>query len=399
MPKAFSSARLKRLDAVLSERVAAGEAAGAVVLLERKGQVHVAVSGAQDLASGAPMRRDSIFRVASMTKPVVAVAALSLVEEAKLRLDDPVDRFLPELAGRKVLRDPKGPLDDTVPAERALTLRDLLTFRAGIGTVFLNEGTYPLQTAILAAKIEASAVPHDRSPEEMLARYAALPMMHQPGTVWRYHNAYDLLGILVARVAGKPLEQVIAERITEPLGMTDTSFHVPDDKLDRLTTAYQWDRATKKLGHFGEGPSAPSHRTVRPAGAVGLFSTADDMLAFGQMMRHQGKQGRTRILARPTVEAMCTDQIPDAQKAVSPFFPGFWDHRGWGFGVSMVTRRTSPSASPGRFGWDGALGTTWYSDPREELTALLMTQRMGNPFTVPLNVDFATLVYQAIEDS
>jgi CubicO group peptidase (beta-lactamase class C family) len=398
MSKAFSAERLLRLDTVVRERVAAGEAAGAVVLLERKGEVHVAVSGAQELASGAPMRRDSIFRVASMTKPIVAVTALSLLEEAKIRLDDPLDRFLPELAGRKVLRDPQGPLADTVPAERSLTLRDLLTFRAGIGTVFLNEGVYPLQTAIVAAQIEASAVPHDLSPEEMLKRYAALPMMHQPGTVWRYHNAYDLLGILVARVAGKPLDEVIAERVTGPLGMKDTSFHVPDDELARLTTAYQLDRKTKKLEHFGEGPSASSHRSVRPAGAVGLFSTADDMLAFGQMLRHDGKLGKTRILARPTVEAMRTDQIPEAQKAVSPFFNGFWDSRGWGFGVSMVTRRSSPSASPGRFGWDGALGTTWYSDPREDMTALLMTQRMGNPFTVPLNVDFATLAYQAIEE-
>ncbi len=398
MSKAFSSERLLRLDTVVSERVAAGEAAGAVVLLERKGEVHVAVSGAQDLASGVPMRRDSIFRVASMTKPIVAATALSLLEEAKIRLDDPLDRFLPELAGRKVLRDPKGPLEDTVPADRSLTLRDLLTFRAGIGTVFLNEGVYPLQTAILAAQLEASAVPHDVTPDEVLKRYAALPMMHQPGTVWRYHNAYDLLGILVARVAGKPLDEVIAERVTGPLGMKDTSFHVPDDKLARLTTAYQVDRKTKKLEHFGDGPSATTHRSVRPAGAVGLFSTADDMLAFGQMLRHDGKLGKTRILARPTVEAMRTDQIPEAQKAISPFFNGFWDNRGWGFGVSMVTRRSSPSASPGRFGWDGALGTTWYSDPQEDMTALLMTQRMGNPFTVPLNVDFATLTYQAIED-
>ena len=398
MSHAFSASRLERLDTIVRARVAAGEAAGAVVLLERRGQVHVAVSGVQDLASGAPMRRDSIFRVASMTKPVVAVAAMSLVEETKIRLDDPVDRFLPELAGRKVLRDPKGSLDDTVPAERALSLRDLLTFRAGVGTVFGNEGTYPLQTAILAAKIEASVVPRDLAPEDMLARYAALPLMHQPGTVWRYHNAYDLLGILVARVAGKPLDQVIAERVTGPLGMKDTGFHVPDDKLDRLTTAYELDRVTKMLGLFGGGPASPQHRSVRPVGAVGLFSTADDMLAFGQMMRHDGKLGRTRLLARPTVEAMRTDQIPEEQKAVSPFFKGFWDNRGWGFGVSMITRRTSPSASPGRFGWDGALGTTWFSDPREDMTALFMTQRMGNPFTVPLNVDFATLAYQAIEE-
>jgi CubicO group peptidase (beta-lactamase class C family) len=202
----------------------------------------------------------------------------------------------------------------------------------------------------------------------------------------------------VARVAGKSLDQVLAERVTEPLGMKDTGFHVPDDKLGRLTTAYQFDRKTKTLGHFDDGPSSPRHRSVRPAGAVGLFSTADDMLAFGQMMRHDGKLGKTRLLARPTVEAMRTDQIPDEQKAISPFFSGFWDSRGWGFGVSMVTRRSSPSASPGRFGWDGALGTTWYSDPREDMTALLMTQRMGNPFTVPLNVDFATLAYQAIDD-
>ena len=263
-----------------------------------------------------------------------------------------------------MLRDPKGPLEDTVPAARSLTLRDLLTFRAGIGTVFLNEGAYPLQAAIVAAKLEASAVPHEHTPDEMLKRYAALPLMHQPGTVWRYHHAYDLLGILVARVAAKPLEQVLDERVFGPLGMKDTSFHVPDDKLARLTTAYQFDRTTKKLAHFGDGPESATHRKVQPAGAVGLFSTADDMLAFGQMMLRDGKLGTTRILARPTVEAMRTDQIPDEQKAVSPFFPGFWDNRGWGFGVSMVTKRSSSSASPGRFGWDGALGTTWYSDPR-----------------------------------
>ncbi len=372
---------------------------GAITLIHRRGETVVDVTGLKDRERGTPLERDSIFRIASMTKPITAAAAMILVEEGKLRLDEPVDRLLPELANRQVLKDLNGPLEDTEPARRAITLRDLLTFRLGFGMV-LGPAETPIQKAMTDAQIMGLKPPTPHDPDTWMQRLGALPLMHQPGERWMYHTGSDVLGVLIARASGMPLESFLKERIFEPLGMKDTGFHVPPKKLDRLTSCYAVDAQTGKLELYDDGQDSQwASPPVFPMGGGGLVSTVDDYLAFGRMMLNGGKLGKERILSRPTVEAMTTDQLTPEQKAASAFFPGFWDSRGWGFGLSVVTRRDGVSMSPGRFGWDGAFGTSWASDPAEDMVCILMIQRMGfGPSPAGLNSDFWTLAYQTIDD-
>jgi len=396
----FSRARLGRLHDIMAGYVERGAVAGVVTLLSRHGEVHVDAIGAQDLDTLTPMRRDTIFRIASMTKPIVAAAAMILVEEAKLRLDEPVDRFLPELADRKVLRAIDSPLDDTVPAVRPITLRDLLTFRLGFGAVMAPPGSYPIQRAMDEAGLAPGPSLASLSPDAWLARLAGLPLLHQPGEKWLYHTGSDILGVLVARAAGMSLGDFLQERIFAPLGMACTAFSVPPAKLDRLATCYQTDAGTGRLAVYDQARGGRWARPpVFPSGGGGLVSTADDFLAFGRMMLQQGRHGAERILARPTVELMTTDHLTPAQKAASPFFPGFWDKTGWGFGVSVTTRRDGLAPSPGSYGWMGGFGTSWWTDPHEDLVAVVLIQRlMTGPNDVVINADFATLAYQALDD-
>jgi CubicO group peptidase (beta-lactamase class C family) len=377
---------------VLAERVEQGAAPGIVTAVSRRGGTHLEAIGMQDIAGGTPMRHDTIFRIASMTKPIAAVAAMILVEECKLRLDEPVDRLLPELAGRKVLKKPDGPLDDTVPAQRPITLRDLLTMRMGFGLIMEASGDWPIQRAMSEAGIDPGPNPPALPPDDLLRRFGSRPLMHPPGERWQYHSSFDVLGVLIARAADHPLEDFLAERIFRPLGMQDTGFAVPEAKRARLAASCQADPASGRLVPRDDGFA------VRPSGSTGLFSTVDDYLAFGRMMLNGGRHGSQRILARPSVEVMTTDQITPEQKAASPFFPGFWERQGWGFGVSMITRRDHIAAVPGRFGWDGGFGTSWASDPHEDMVAVLMVQRLFDPVVIDLHADFWTLAYQAIDD-
>jgi CubicO group peptidase (beta-lactamase class C family) len=346
------------------------------------------------------MRRDTIFRVASLTKPVTAAAAMILVEECKLRLDDPVDRWLPELADRKVLKRIDGPLDDTVPAKRAITLRDLLTFRLGLGAVMVFPERYPIQKAMAEAGVAPGPVLPSLTADELMRRFGSLPLIHQPGEAWLYHSGSDILGVLIARVAGQTLGEFLRERLFAPLGMQDTAFSVPAAKLDRLPTCYMTDQAGGGLAVFDEARGGRfASPPVFESGAGGLVSTADDLFAFGQMMLNGGRHGDRRVLSRPSVELMMMDHITPAQKAASDFFPGFWDNRGWGFALAIVTRRDDLAAVPGRFGWDGGYGTSWYVDPKEEMVAILMTQRLWDAPRAPdVQRDFWISVYQAIDD-
>jgi CubicO group peptidase (beta-lactamase class C family) len=396
----FSRARLARMSDVMRGYVERGELAGVVALLCRHDEVHVETIGAQDRETGTPMRRDTIFRIASMTKPITAVAAMILVEEAKLRLDEPVDRLLPELADRKVLRALDGAVDDTVPANRAITLRDLLTFRLGFGAVMAPPGTYPIQQAVAEAGFTPGPNPPAHPPDDWIRRFAALPLLHQPGEKWMYHTGSDILGVLIARAARMSFEDFLAERIFAPLGMKDTAFSVPETKLDRLAMCYRTDAGTGRLTIYDEARGGRWARPPAfPSGGGGMVSTVDDYLAFGRMMLKRGRHGQDRILARPTVEVMTTDQLTPAQKAASPFFPGFWDKNGWGFGVSVVTRRDGIADVPGRYGWDGGFGTSWRNDPHEDMVAIILLQRlMSSPTSMDINEDFLTLAYQAIDD-
>ena len=392
----LSKVRLGRMRDVMAGYVERGEVPGAVTLVARRGETHVDAIGAKAVG-GEPIGRDTIVRISSMTKPITAAAAMILVEECKLRLDDPVDRLLPELAGRKVLRRLDGPLDDVVPANRPITLRDLLTFRHGFGQMMAPPDAYPILKAASDLRI-GMGPPNPAStpdPDEWIRRLGTLPLMRQPGETWMYNTGSDVLGVLIARASGRPLEAFLRERIFEPLGMRDTGFSVPAGKLDRLATSYQADPESGRLELFDEAEGGQWSRTPSfPSGAGGLVSTVDDYLAFGQMMLNKGKLGDVRALSRPSVELMTADQLTPEQRAgAAPFLS---DNEGWGFGVSVVTRREDVARSVGTFGWAGGLGTWWYADPAENMVAILLTQRM--PPSPNAFHDFWTSAYQAIDD-
>ncbi|HEU4556429.1 MAG TPA: serine hydrolase domain-containing protein, partial [Longimicrobium sp.] len=245
----FSAARLERMRRVLAGHVERGDVPGLVALLSRRGETHVIALGMLAADGDEPMRRDTLFRVASLTKPVTAVAAMILVEECRIRLDDPVDEILPELSDRRVLKRIDGPLDETEPARRAITLRDLLTLRLGLGHVMDRWGTLPIHRAFREINI-LQGPPHPdtvAAPDEWMRRLGTLPLVHHPGERWLYDLGTDVLGVLVARAAGQPLGDFMRERIFEPLGMKDTSFHVEPDRVHRLATAYETDDATSGL--------------------------------------------------------------------------------------------------------------------------------------------------------
>jgi CubicO group peptidase (beta-lactamase class C family) len=393
----LSKMRLRRMHDVMAGYVENGAMPGLVTLISRHGEVHVDVIGKAAIG-GAPMQHDTIFRITSMTKPVTAVAAMILVEECKLRLDDPVDPWLPELADRKVLRSIDASVDDTVPARRAITLRDLLTFRLGIGMIPIFPDRYPIQKAIAEAGFAPGPVFPSFPPDELMRRYGTLPLIYQPGERWLYNSGTEILGVLIGRAAGTSLGQFLRDRIFAPLGMKDTDFHVPAESCDRFATSYTRDHVTGELKVFDDPVTGKfAQAPVFENGSAGLVSTADDLNAFAQMMLNGGRLGSERILSRPSVELMTTDQIAPEQKLGSELF--FGDNRGWGFGLSVFTKRDHVYNTPGRFGWDGGYGTSWYSDPKEQLTGILLTQRMmDSPQPPAVMSDFWTLAYQAIDD-
>lgn len=397
---AFSRVRLDRMHAAMRRHVESGYTPGLVTLVRHRDREHVDAIGTTAFGGAAPIARDTIFRLASMTKPVTAVGAMVLVEECRLRLDDPVDEWLPELADRKVLRAIDGPLDDTVPAKRPITVRDLLTFRAGYGEVAFFSPACPLQKAMAEARLPLTEWLFAGTPDEFMRRQGRLPLAHQPGERWMYHMGCEILGVLIARVSGRPLGAFLRKRIFEPLGMKDSGFFVPESKLHRLPTCYGTDLATGELVVLDEARGGMLARErAFEAGAGGLVSTIDDMAAFGRMMGNGGALGNERVLSRPSVELMTMDHLTAEQKAASPFFPDFWSDNGWGLGLGVMTGRHDLARGPGCFGWDGAFGTSWWVDPKKDLVGILMTQRRPNVLGIsPLTMDFWTSAYQLIDD-
>jgi CubicO group peptidase (beta-lactamase class C family) len=393
----FSEARIGRLRRALAAHVASGDMPGVVALVSRRGEVHVESVGAQTFG-GAPMRRDTIFRIASMTKPVIAAATLMLVEECRLRLDDPVDALLPELADRKVLKSLESAVDDTVPAQRPITTRDLLTFTFGMGAVMVFPAKYPIQKALAEQGLAPGPFQPDLTPDEFMKRLGGLPLVYQPGERWLYHTGSDVLGVLITRATGQPLETFLQQRLFAPLGMRDTGFHVPPGKLSRLAGAYMMDPQTKALGFFDDpANSLWSKPPPFAAGGSGLVSTVDDFHAFYRMLMAGGVHEGQRLLARPTVRLMMSDQLTDGQKRGTELF--FGHGASWGMGGAVVTRRTDIFATPGRFGWDGGYGTSAHLDPAEDMIGILMTQRMmEQPVPPRVSRDFWTGAYQAFDD-
>jgi CubicO group peptidase (beta-lactamase class C family) len=347
-------------------------------------------------SSKTPMAANTICRMASMTKPIVAACAMTLVEDGTLRLDDPVDALLPELADMKVLANPRGPLEDTIPATRSITLRDLLTYTLGTGMVVgVEPGKVPIADAVDALYREDPEPP----PDEFIRRLGALPLVYQPGERWMYNTAADVTGVLVARATGMSFGDALRERIFEPLGMKDTAFSVPAESLGRLSTAYKRDDATSELvvadapdGYWSRPPAFES-------GGGGLVSTANDYLAFASALLAGGTCRGERVLSRPSVTLMASDHLTTAQKEVSEHWQqGYFDDIGWGFGMSVRTRRTHLGPSVGSYGWPGLYGTEWCNDPAEDMTMILMIQRSHAAVSLPIRLDFWTAAYQAIDD-
>lgn len=330
----------------------------------------------------------------------MAVAAMILVEECRIRLDDPIEEWLPELGNRKVVRSIDGPIDDVVPANRSITVRDLLTLRSGYGELSLGLPSCPLARALTEAQLSLMTFPFPGTNDQYLKRLSEFPLAFQPGDRWLYHMSLDILGILVSRVSGKTLGDFMKERIFDPLSMDDTSFHVPKSKWERIPTCYGTDFPGTNLVVLNEGHRGyVSEPDVFESGAGGLASTAEDLATFGRMMMNFGILGGERILSRPTVELMTMDHVSSEQKSNSVFFPNFWDDHSWGLGVGLITKRTDIGNSPGRFGWDGAFGTSLWIDPKERLVGVLMAQRRPDDLAFPKSVrDFWTAAYQLIED-
>lgn len=388
----FTPAGLADLGDTLERCVAEGAASGAVGLVAHNSEIETFALGAAAMGDASPMRRDTIFRIASMTKPVTAVAAMMLVEEGKLRLDEPVERLLPELANRRVLKRIDGPLDDTTPARRAITLEDLLTFRLGLGLMF-GEGT-PILDAVQG--LYGFGMPNPANPmgpDEWMQRLGGLPLMAQPGEHWLYTLGSNLLGVLIARASGQSLPAFFEDRILGPLGMSDTAFFAPRGKLDRLATGYQLLDAELTLfdppdGMFARPPAFP-------AGDSGLVSTVDDFATFARFLRTGTTAEGQRLISEVSLRAMTTNHLTPAQMEESHMI--LWPGRGWGYGMAVVVAQNADGLAPGAYGWNGGFGTSWFSDPARDLTAILFTQRLfDSPDPPPIHKAFWAASYRAL---
>ncbi|MEV5574909.1 serine hydrolase domain-containing protein [Spirillospora sp. NPDC052269] len=371
------------LAELLAQSVDNSVVPGAVALVTQGEKTEFAAAGNTSLEGGVPMKRDTIFRITSLTKPITAAAAMMLVEDGRIALDDAVREWLPELAAPVVVRTPRSPVDDVVPAARPITVEDLLTFRAGYG--FPADFTLPavqrLMDELQQFVMEPDVAP---KPDEWMEILSTIPMVSQPGEAWRYNTCSDILGVLIARVAGRPLDEFLGERIFAPLGMSDTGFWVPEGKTHRFVPSYgRRPDGTLELhdtpvgGHWNRPPAFPS-------GAGGLVSTVDDWAALGRMLLADGGG----LLSPASVRLMLSDHTTPAQRdAVRLFLQG----QGWGFGGAVDINEDEPWARPGRYWWTGGTGTTAQIDPSTNTVAVLLTQvEMESPVPPPLMTAFWT---------
>jgi CubicO group peptidase (beta-lactamase class C family) len=394
----FDQERIGRLGEVMARHVEQGDVGGAAWLAARDDDIEVGVAGVLTRGEAAPVTRDSIFRIASMTKPVAAVAALLLIEECRLRLEDPVDDLLPELVNPRVLVDPRGPLDgETVPAHRPITVHDVLTFRLGWGMDFTAPWPQPLLEAMGELALGAGPPEPDVvvEPDEWIRRAGTLPLLYQPGERWLYNTGSDVLGVLVARAAGQPFDEFLTERVFAPLGMRDTGFWAIDTA--RLGSCYTTDPVTGERHVFDAPTGRWSTPPAFPSAAGGLVSTVDDFSAFGRMLLSNGRvPDGSRLLSRASVEAMTTDQLGAPALVSGPSMDG---SQGWGFGVGVQIRRVGLAPTVGGYGWAGGLGSSWANDPTERLVGVVLTtDAFVGPFPPPAVIqDFWTTVASSYE--
>ncbi|MEW1772067.1 serine hydrolase domain-containing protein [Streptomyces sp. NPDC086777] len=375
---------LSPLHATLHRHVEAGTVPGAVGLVARGDDVEVVAVGHTDVEGSAPMARDSVFRIASLTKPITAAAVLMLVDEGRIGLGDPVADWLPELAKPMVVRTPGSPVDDVVPAVRQVTVEDLLSFRAGWGLP--DDFSLPAAQALFAVQDHGIPFRDWPDPDTWLGLLGQVPMLHQPGEAWLYGTASALQGILVARVSGRSFPDFLAERIFEPLGMRDTAFEVPAAKRHRFTSSYA--PAADGTLHLTDTPDGAYSSPPRfPSGGGGLVSTADDWLAFARLLLNVGAapDGR-RLLTATSVSRMTTNHLTAAQRERATLF---LEGQGWGYGGSVDVAPAEPWSVPGRYGWVGGTGTTAHLVPATGAVTVLLTQTaMTGPTTTAFMQDF-----------
>ncbi|MCW2663482.1 MAG: beta-lactamase [Mycobacterium sp.] len=369
-------------QASIREVCDAGVLAGAVTMVWQRGELlQVNEIGYRDIDARLPMQRDTLFRIASMTKPVTVAAVMSLVDEGKLALTDPIVRWAPELADVRVLDDPHGPLDRTHPVQRAILIEDLLTHTSGLAYAFSVSG--PISKAYMR-------LPFNQGPDAWLSELAELPLVHQPGDRVTYSHAIDLLGVIASRVDGKPFHQVLDERVLGPAGMPDTGFFVSPEARRRAATMYRL-TDEHQLQHGVMGPPHITPPSFCNAGG-GLWSTADDYLRFVRMLLGDGTVDGVRVLSPESTRLMRTDRLTDEQKRHNFLGAPYWVGRGFGLNLSVVTdpAKSAPlfgPGGPGTFSWPGAYGTWWQADPSADLIVLYLIQNLPD-----LTVDAATAV-------
>ncbi len=391
----LSQVRLERIGEAVQRSIDEKRIAGAVTLVSRRGRVAwLRAQGFLDRESGKPMQEDTIFRICSMTKPITSAAVMMLYEQGKFLLNDPVSKYIPEFKNPKVLaKSPSGP-SYTILADREITIRHLLTHTAGL-TYHSNPELGPLYRE---QNVAHGILQYDGTIGDSVRSLARLPLLFNPGEKFEYSLAIDVLGYLVEVVSGMSLDDFFRERIFEPLGMRDTHFYLPDEKLGRLAAAYTWYEG-KGLSRFPDEPiveGAMVYSADYPyrgpkklyAGGAGLCSTAPDYLRFCQMMLDKGKSGDSRLLSRKSVELMAHDQLG----AVAPGFAF-----GLGFAVEGEKGPLQELGSQGQFSWGGFFYTEFFIDPKEELIGIFMAQ-LHPTGGLDLNRIFSTLVYQAIDD-
>ncbi|WP_328334599.1 beta-lactamase family protein [Kribbella sp. NBC_00382] len=344
--------------------VASGALPGAVIAISSSAGDQISAVGSSG-PGGEPLQADAVVRISSMTKPLAAALTHQLAASGLLALSDPITRWLPELADRRVVRRLDGPVDDTVPAEREVTVDDLLTMRLGFGFAF-EVDSCPVAELAVARGLGMgpplpSAVQH--TPDEWISEFAGLPLIEQPGRQWRYDLAYSVLGILLARAAGKPLPELLSERLLQPLGMGDTGFAVPEHARERLVPCFTGGDVVFDGTDDSDWLAPP----VFPHAGGGLVSTAADYLRFGRLLLDGGGS----LLTEAAVADLSADHLTEEQRS-GPSASIFLDGEGWGHGVQV---RLDP-ALPRRYGWGGGLGTTWYNFPDHGVTAVLMTQHL-----------------------
>jgi len=371
--RGVDQAALAQIAPALQAVIDAGDLSGFVTLIWRKGEeIQFNALGQRDVEAGAPMTRDTLFRIASMTKPVTTVAALMLLEEGKLKLDDPISKWAPEFANMQVLKSATGPVEDTYPSPREITVEDLMTHRAGLAYAFTSIG--PIAHA--HQKALGDVLTSDMGPDAWMKALASLPLSYPPGERFHYSHATDVLGFIVGRIEGKPFREVLMERILGPLKMVDTDFYFPPEKRSRAAKVY---RLTDDMSGLEEAPFV--WRDTPPSfcgGGGGLVSTLDDYLTFARMLLGDGEVDGVRLLKPETVALMRTDRLTDAQREIPFMGIPFWLGQGFGLGLSVITdpeqQAWMGAGNAGAFGWPGAFGTWWQADPKSGMILIYLIQ-------------------------